>query len=375
MLSFWEKESFLQYDTIIVGSGIVGLCTAIAIREKFPQNSVLVLERGIFPTGASTRNAGFACFGSLTEILSDLHINGWDKTRYVIENRIRGLQWLRSRLGDAAMDYQPVGGYELIFEKDLPAVDEIDTINSLLKDIFSEPVYSLRKDLIQSFGFNQQTFHTMVYNPYEGHIHTGKLMQALLRLAQEKGVDIHTGTEVTHIEENAIGISIYVQEKPQGRFAFQANYGILCTNAFTSSLLPDLNIQPGRGQVLITKPISSLPWQGTFHFEEGYYYFRNVGKRVLFGGGRNLAFEQETTTQFESNPHIFAALQHILQHDILPGQTFEIEQTWSGIMGFSADKFPVIKKVSPHLSVGFACNGMGVSLAGAVAEELTQQMT
>jgi glycine/D-amino acid oxidase-like deaminating enzyme len=374
MLSFWEKESFLQYDTIIVGSGIVGLCTAIAIQEKFPNHSILVLERGIFPTGASTRNAGFACFGSLTEILSDVHVNGWEKTRQVIENRIRGLYWLRNKLGDAAMDYQPVGGYELIFERDLPAIEEIETINSLLKDIFPQPVYSLRKDLVHSFGFNQQSIHNLVFNPFEGHVHTGKLMQALLRLAQEKGIEIRTGAQVTELEENERGICVYVHESSRGRFAFQAAYGIVCTNAFTGTLLPELNIRPGRGQVLITTPIEGLAWQGTFHFEEGYYYFRNVGKRVLFGGGRNLAFEQESTTQFEANPNILMALEHVLQQDILPGHRFEIEHTWSGIMGFSADKFPIVKKVSAHLSVGFACNGMGVSLAGAVAEELVGQI-
>ncbi|MGZ5243758.1 MAG: hypothetical protein ACXWW0_07675 [Bacteroidia bacterium] len=35
MLSFWERESFLHYDIIIIGSGIVGLSTAISLKEKF----------------------------------------------------------------------------------------------------------------------------------------------------------------------------------------------------------------------------------------------------------------------------------------------------------------------------------------------------
>src|SRR5687768_11476926 len=125
MLSFWETESFLTYDIIIIGSGIIGLSTAVSIKERSPESSVLVLERGIFPAGASTRNAGFACFGSLTEILSDLEKNGPDKTLSVLEKRIKGLEMLRNRLGDEAMDYQHAGGYELIFEKELPALDQI----------------------------------------------------------------------------------------------------------------------------------------------------------------------------------------------------------------------------------------------------------
>src|SRR5687768_119082 len=98
MLSFWEKESFLEYDVIVIGSGIVGLSAAISLKEKSPGISILILERGLFPTGASTRNAGFACFGSFTEILSDLNQCGPEKTLAVIEKRISGLTKLRERL-------------------------------------------------------------------------------------------------------------------------------------------------------------------------------------------------------------------------------------------------------------------------------------
>jgi gamma-glutamylputrescine oxidase len=60
-------------------------------------------------------------------------------------------------------------------------------------------------------------------------------------------------------------------------------------------------VKPGRGQVIITSAIERLPFKGSFHFDEGYYYFRNVGKRVLFGGGRNLDFQTESSTKFEVN--------------------------------------------------------------------------
>ena len=72
-LSYWEKKSwFTNIDFCIVGSGIVGLSCALELKKMYPQSKVLVLERGILPQGASTKNAGFACFGSMSEILSDL---------------------------------------------------------------------------------------------------------------------------------------------------------------------------------------------------------------------------------------------------------------------------------------------------------------
>jgi gamma-glutamylputrescine oxidase len=72
-LSYWEIDQYYKtFDVVIVGSGIVGLSAAISIREKQKNASVLILEKGFLPSGASTKNAGFACFGSPSELLDDL---------------------------------------------------------------------------------------------------------------------------------------------------------------------------------------------------------------------------------------------------------------------------------------------------------------
>src|SRR6478736_8843489 len=105
MLSFWETESFLNYDVIIIGSGLIGLSTAISLKERAPDKSVLLLERGLFPSGASTRNAGFASFGSLTELLSDLQHTPPETILALTDKRWHGLARLRERLPDSVMDY------------------------------------------------------------------------------------------------------------------------------------------------------------------------------------------------------------------------------------------------------------------------------
>jgi len=66
-LSFWEKQTYLNnIDLIVIGSGIVGLSAAISYKEKHKKAKVIVLEKGVLPCGASTKNAGFACFGSVS---------------------------------------------------------------------------------------------------------------------------------------------------------------------------------------------------------------------------------------------------------------------------------------------------------------------
>jgi len=72
-LSYWEIQTWLSnVDYTIIGSGIVGLNCALQLKKRFPKAKIVILEKGILPQGASTKNAGFACFGSLSEIIDDL---------------------------------------------------------------------------------------------------------------------------------------------------------------------------------------------------------------------------------------------------------------------------------------------------------------
>ena len=71
--SYWERTAFIDNaDIIIIGSGLVGLSAALHLKKQAPALNVLVLERGFLPTGASTKNAGFACFGTISEQISYL---------------------------------------------------------------------------------------------------------------------------------------------------------------------------------------------------------------------------------------------------------------------------------------------------------------
>ena len=364
-LSFWERDSFLDRDFIVIGGGIIGLSAAISLRERAPNASILVLERGLFPSGASTKNAGFACFGSLTEILSDYARIGENATLEVIERRWHGLHILRNRLGDQAIGFEQYGGYELLFDEQALAIEHIDHVNSLLHPLFQRDVFSVNPTAIAQFGLNADLVNSVVENPFEGQIHTGKMMQALTRYASERGIEIRTGAKVVHLSDTGSRVEVTCRHEGES-VNFSAAHVAVCTNALLPDLLPELSIKPGRGQVLITAPIENLKIQGAFHFDEGFYYFRNVGDRVLFGGGRNLDFEGEETSEFGLTPNIQDTLEQLLTSVILPDTPFNIEQRWAGIMGFSTTKMPVVTRPTERITVGFGCNGMGVALGSEI---------
>lgn len=372
MLSFWEKNSFLNYDFIIIGSGILGLSTACCIKEKNKKAKVLVLEEGIFPTGASTKNAGFACFGSLTEILADIKNLGESATFSLVEKRYKGIQKLRQRLGDKNIGYENYGGFELIMNKHMHCLDQLSSINKNLNHVFSEDVFSIRNEKIKEFGFNESQVKAVIFSKFESQIDTGKMMYSFIDYANSLGIRNLTGCEAASYSEKENYVKVFIKGNDAGnKIELSAKKLFICTNAFTNKILPDINIKPGRGQVLITKPVENLKFKGVFHIDEGFYYFRNFENRVLFGGGRNLDFETEESTEFAVNEKILSDLKKKLSEIILPGQNFEIDLSWTGIMGFSKNRLPVVNNISDRVACVMSCNGMGVALSSEIADEIT----
>jgi glycine/D-amino acid oxidase-like deaminating enzyme len=143
---------------------------------------------------------------------------------------------------------------------------------------------------------------------------------------------------------------------------------LIATNGFAKQLLPNIDVQPGRAQVLITKPIKNLKIKGAFHYQQGYYYFRNVDDRILFGGGRNLDFKGETSTDFKQNKKIQVKLDELLSKMILPETPFEIDHRWTGIMGVGSEKKPIIEAVSKNIIAAVRMGGMGVAIGSLVGK-------
>ncbi|MFT6850952.1 MAG: glycine/D-amino acid oxidase-like deaminating enzyme [Sphingobacteriales bacterium] len=365
MLSYWEKESFLKpHDVIIVGSGLVGLSAAYFLKKQQPKLSITVLERGIFPSGASTKNAGFACFGSVSELYSNVQCHGPQAMVALVEKRWKGLNTLKS-LG-LNLDMKPFGGHEIFRESDSESYENclnfLPELNTLLSDVIgSKNIFKPADENIGNFGFGNISH--LIENVYETQIDTGKMMRSLWEKCQKEGVNIITGVNVEKIiEDEKVGVKTSVG-------TFTANKCLVATNGFTKSILPDLDVTPGRGQVLITKPIQNLKVKGTFHYESGFYYFRNIGERILLGGGRNLDIATETTTQMETTALIQSALEKILKEVVLPNQEVEIDYRWSGIMAFGQEMEPLIQSMGKGVFCAVRGSGMGVALGSQIGKD------
>lgn len=368
MNSIWELETFYRKrDIIIIGAGFSGLWSALSIKERYPGRSVLIIERSTIPLGASTRNAGFACFGSLTEIIADSQKMGWEKTLDLVEMRFDGLQKIQQYFKNDEIDFELSGGYEILNNEEPLA--HINEVNEKLKSITGlEKTYALQQGKIKEFGLGKSQF--LIENPCEGSLHSGKLLQKLLEKCNELKVEFLFGTEVKNIDETLDDVKVCLAED----LFVKADAVVYCTNAFSSTFLEKENIIPARGQILLTEPIENLKLKGTFHYDEGFYYFRNLGNRIILGGGRNQDFKTEETTDFGTTEFLQDHLEDFLKTVVLPNHDYKIALRWSGIMAMGTEKTPIVKQFSEKQFCAVRLSGMGVALAPKIGEMVAEMM-
>ena len=374
-LSYWEwKTYFKQIDVAIVGSGIVGLSAALHLKKNNTNLNVVVFERGALPAGASTKNAGFACLGSTTELLDDLENNTETAVFELVEMRWRGLTKLKETIGANNLKYKNYGSYELFTAKDAQAyqksIEQLSYLNKNIENVIGlKNTFSICKDAIDKFGFNKVNY--LLQNKYEGQIDTGAMMQQLIKICLQKDVKIVNGLNIKTYNTNNNTVTLTTQNG----WVFSAKKLIIATNGFTKNLLPNVKVNPARNQVLITKPIKSLKIKGCFHYNKGYVYFRNIDDRILLGGGRNLFVEQETTNEFGLTENVKNYLIQLLKEVILPNQKIEIEKWWSGILGVHQTKKPIVKEIENNVILAVRLGGMGIAIGSLIGEQAANLST
>lgn len=373
-LSFWEKSALLEdIDFLIIGGGIVGIATALSLRNEHPAANILLIERGYLPTGASTKNAGFTCFGSVTELIDDLNSTDENTVWETVSLRYEGLQRLLERFQPESIGYLNSGSYDLITQSETDLVslstEQLAYFNQHIERISGQKnCYSWQTNLNEQF--EMQGIVGGFHNRLEGEIHTGKLLLESYRLLEKASIRCLYGIEATAMETGEREVII------------QTNFGEISTkkvaitvNGFAQQFLNDARIEPARAQVLVTSPITNLKLKGTFHYDKGYYYFRTIENRVLFGGGRNLNFKGENTTSFEQTDQIQQELERLLKDVILPQKNFTIDYRWSGIMGVGTEKKPIIENIHPNVAIGVRMGGMGVAIGSIVGEKVAKLLS
>jgi glycine/D-amino acid oxidase-like deaminating enzyme len=218
--------------------------------------------------------------------------------------------------------------------------------------------------LLTEDGFDASWDGRVLLNPRDGEVYPTKLVAALARRAPAGS--IREGVEVTKVEAGGVAHADGV--------TCRAGIVVLATNAYTSSLLPEVEISPNRAQMLATEPERVRVAAHPTYSHHGYRYWRQLPTgEVLIGGWRDTSMETEKT--FVAEPT--AAIQSHLDDAVLKlGARGRVTHRWAGTMGFTKNGLPLAGPVegmkNVYLCAGF--NGHGMGFAFMTAKKLVESL-
>ncbi len=367
--SYWESTEWLEgHDLIVIGGGIVGLSAALQAKKMRPKWKVAVVERDPFGGGGSTKNAGFACFGSTQELMHDRMQIGDKSALDLLKKRIDGLKLLRMTLGDASIGYRPCGSLEIVRKHSTfhaPTSAYLKGINEWAASATgtAETFQSATADHL--VGIAEDAIEGAVFSPLEGAIDTGKMMRSMRQRVQEAGVDLLFGLEVIATEADLAGHRIHIKRSgPSGAEDsrwIQVPHLIIATNAFAQDLLPECDVKPQKNRVLVTEPIKNLQFDKTVHMDAGYLYVRNIADRMLIGGGRHW--------KLRNNEVLEKALLEVL-HTLWPQtKNASLDSKWTGVLGIGLSREPIVARVQSGCVAAVKMGGMGVAIGMQIGQD------
>lgn len=359
-ISYWERTAWrIPQDLVIVGAGITGCSTALFYLRANPGASVVLLERSAYPSGASTRNAGFTCVGTVGEGLDDLADEPEGDVVDRIRRRYEGLRLLQQELPAEETGHRMTGGHELFpdesdFER---CAAEIPRFNRFMNDITGQA------EVYKAVRVNGKSAISI---SIEGHLHSGRLMQALHRKVRLAGGQIQWGMPVASVAPGEVRL--------RNGEVLAARRILVATNGFTGAIPGMPLVHPARGLVMVVKGGGIERWTGSWHAERGFTYWRDVEGGLLIGGGRHLDIPGERTMDSGVNPLIRNYLLRFL-HDTLGVDVAEVTDQWIGIMGFpEGRKTPHLTEVNPGVWVAAGLSGMGVALGMSLGRDVASNL-
>lgn len=363
--SFWQTNYYYPFfDVVIVGGGFTGLIAGIELLLSKPKLKIGIFESQPHGTMASSRNAGFMCFGSPTEILADIAQHGETAVVELLQQKSVGYACLLQHLAGNKGIYRKCNGYELFDSQASQEIDEIvhaalPKLNALFEKGTGLTDYYTYKE-----HFHANAHFRAIKFKQEGQIHPTAAIVVLMRKFMNLGGVFHAGNAIRAWTKSR---DKYVLQDSVGK-QIETRQFILANNAFVSELLPEEKVLPQRAQVLVTAPIKKLAFHGNFHMNKGFVYFRNVGNRLLLGGLRNMDFETEQTGDAALNTRIQNQLDQFLK-TLMPTESVSITHRWAGIMGFRQDKTPALHIHQTGIIVAAGLNGMGTLLGPAMGKQ------
>lgn len=356
----------VEADACVVGGGLTGLWTALALRRRAPGSRVVLLEADRCGLGPSGRNGGF-CHGwwaslpRLAELLGPDGALATCRASDGILPAVRALGedvWLRD---DGLLEVAATAAQEEAVERAVRVARSLGVPEQALPLSAAEVAERVRSPV----------FRRGVFFRDGATVQPARLVRALRRAALAAGVELHELSP-------AVDVSRSLVATPGGRV--RADAVCLATNAWIAGWRPARRRLAVFGShVVLTEPVpellAELGWTGGEAAVDArmfLHYFRTTADgRVLMGSGSGRIVPRVSERVFVDGAATRRAEAGLRR--LLPALAVaRVERAWGGPIDVSADHLPFFGTADGvHYAAGFSGNGVGPSwVAGQVLASL-----
>ena len=351
-----------QYDVIVVGGGIIGLCAAFALKEAGVKR-LLVIERAWCGQGSTSKATG----GIRTQFSSPINV------QLSLRGRDYFTRWEEiygSDPGFHPIGYLFVTADEQRGETLLAQVPQQRALGVEVESLDNRDLHHIVP------GMRQEDIRVALLTPRDGVADPGAAVMSVEAACRRQGIKIleHTpvqalvvqGTRITGVRTEAGDI-------------FSSDRVLAATGAWTAPLLStcgiSVPISPHHRQVYRTLPIPDWPTRMPLSVDlDTGLYCHSDGPAVVFGGG-----DRDATAGYDDTPRPMdvANLIDPLVYRWPRLAAAQIERTWAGLREMTPDDHGIVGRIPQRqgLYVAAGFSGHGFMQAPAVGEIIAALMT
>src|SRR6266550_4069627 len=334
-------------DVAVVGGGVTGCACARVLAVAGLR--IRLHEAREIASGATGRNGGFALRGGAPPYDDARAQLGREQARTLWELTERYVDRLAELAGDA---FRRTGSLRLAADAGERAELEAE-YKALREDGFAA---EWRDELPEPLDGR---YHGAILHPPDGSLQPARWVRRLAGLAAAVGSDLREAERIESLDQ------------------LDADQVVIATDGYTHGLVPELDaaVLPTRGQIVVTEPLERRLFPCPHSARHGFDYWQQTpDDRLVAGGFRDMALDQEQTSEEVTTPLIQGHLERFVRE--LIGAEPRIEHRWAGIFGMTVDRLPLVGRVPGHdgvwVSAGYSGHGnvMGLVCGELVAEAI-----
>jgi gamma-glutamylputrescine oxidase len=356
-----------QTDICIIGGGLAGLTTALELRRRGRQVTVLEAKRVAW--GASGRNGGFVSPGYACDLEKISRKAGADQSKQLYRLSMEGVDIVAGNIRDLGIqDAERNDGIIGAIRYD-DAVGLAAYRDKMERD-FGQHLVLMQREELRSV-LRSPKYHQALFAPDAFHFHPLNYARALAREIRRLGGYIYEDSPALSLTRENGRQSV---KTPGGTVRCQEI--VLAGGGYTDRLCPALarSFLPISTYVLLTEANAALV-QAAINTtaaigddrRAGDYYRIVRGDRILWGG------RITTRTADPQN------LVHMLRREMVTTypqlSPLKVELAWSGLMSYARHLMPQIGRLVPGIwyCTAFGGHGMNTTAIGGkvIAEAIT----